>query len=192
MQLLFYHLEPDVHTSNVPTCVDSFLVQGTSFTSIPPNRIACAGRSMNAWHSANAAIMCKAHKTSWREVKLQQRPHSLGQLFIKSFFFSPNPDDTTITAQKTRNEKRQKVHLRWGADNSERMLPYSLRFKNLAAKHSNRIWLEKSYCFLKGLNDCAGLKNVSVVFKQTTSPADVIWIGQLFLNEDFQRKQRAI
>lgn len=89
MQLLFlngHHLEPDVHTSNVPTCVDSFLVQGTSFTSIPPNRIACTGRSMIAWHSANAVIMCKAHKTSWREVKLQQRPHSLGQLFIKSFF----------------------------------------------------------------------------------------------------------
>lgn len=77
-----HHLQPEVYTSNVTTCVDSFLVQGTSFTSIPPNRIACTGRSMIAWDSANAVILCKAHKTSWREVKLQQRPHSLGHQIL--------------------------------------------------------------------------------------------------------------
>lgn len=145
MQLLFlngHHLEPEVHI--LPTCVDSFLVQGTSYTSIPPSRIACTGRSMIAWHSDNAVIMCTAYKTSWREVKLQQRPHSIGQLFIKSFFVHQILM-IRLSQHRKRGTRRGGRYLRWGVDNSERMLPYSLRFKNLTAKHSNRIWLEESW-----------------------------------------------
>lgn len=167
MQLLFlnghHHLEPEVHTSNVSICVDSFLVQGTSYTSIPPNRIACTGRSMIARDSVNAVIMCKAHKTSWREVKLQQRPHSLGQLFIKSFFVHQ-----ILMIRLSQHRKREE------AEGTLAMRSWQFRknvysSKILQQNTQTEYDLRRADCFLKGLHDCSGLKNVSVVFKQTTS-----------------------
>lgn len=136
MQLLFlygHHLEPEVHTFNVPTCVESFLVQGTSYTSISPNHIACTVRSMIAWDSVNAVIMCKAHKTSSKAPLARSTVYQI--LMIR------------LSQHRKRGTRRDRRYLRRGADNSGKMLPYSLRFKNLAAKHSNLIWLEESWLF---------------------------------------------
>lgn len=158
IQLLFlngHHLEPEVHdTSNVPSCVDSFLVQGTSYTSIPPSSIACTGRSMIAWHSINAVIMCTAHKTSWREVKLQQRPHSLGQLFIKSWWYDHH---------STENEEREEAEGTCDEELTIQKDCYHTVYGSQILQQNTQTEYDLS------LHDCAGLKNVSVVFKQTTS-----------------------